>query len=322
MRIHSTLMIAALFSGIAASAQTCSCCSAGSGNMAVNFLDNDTRGLKKHSLQGEIQLEQREFKPLENTEIFYEVKRYGATVDAGRVSLFTGRLTYGLSERFSLSVVAPYLLVRSSVYSGSSKQDVREKGLADARLMGTYKVFNSCTRNVTIFLTGGVELPLGKKSVDNAVVLGSGSYDPLAGIYISKKYKAFDFRGGILCKLSTTGYQDINFGNVCNYALSALYSCKKRESDSLRTFPHPGKRPGVQLMLNCSGEKSYPQYKANIAVQNTGSFKMFAGAGAIFIFRKKYVIPLSVDMPIYQTVSGTQNRSSLRIKTGIIYSFH
>jgi len=88
---------------------------------------------------------------------------------------------YGLTQNVTLSALMPYVFL----YTNNGN----DKGFGDLDLFATIKLLSK--NNLNIALQTGLELPTGvskPSAFDNTtVIVGSGSYDPMAGLIVSKK---------------------------------------------------------------------------------------------------------------------------------------
>lgn len=123
----------------------------------------------------------------------------------------------GISNKITVSVLIPYVTLNTN--NGS------DKGFGDLIMMGTFNILNK--NNFNFALQTGIELPTGiqkSSSFDNStVVVGSGSFDPMAGIVFSKSWGKLSLQGNGLYKFTTLGFQKNYYGSLAIQNLSLSY---------------------------------------------------------------------------------------------------
>lgn len=117
------------------------------------------------------------------------IKEAGAPEEDEKLltNMFIGSagVRYGLNQHITLSALLPYVFLHTN--------NGNDKGFGDIDLFATIKLLSK--NNFNIALQAGVELPTGvskPSSFDNTtVIVGSGSFDPMVGLIVSKKWDKF-----------------------------------------------------------------------------------------------------------------------------------
>jgi hypothetical protein len=223
-------------------------------------------------------------------------------------------LRYGLTKRITLSVAVPYVFVGTDVGSAN--------GLGDLVVLSTFKLYSK--NNFNIGLTAGVELPVGERKNstfdETTVVVGSGSYDPMAGLTIAKGWNKLSLKGNLLGKHTTNGFEDANYGSLIVQQINAGYQLRGINSlctsDSLKTnrgfsWNVFGGYYGEWLgKIEEDGEKD----------PNTGYYLGFASLGTSIGYAG-WNIPITFLLPAIQELNGEQNKTRYRVRVGLTKVF-
>lgn len=308
-----------LLKSYAVQSQSCSCCNGNSGNVSFNYASNGVGELKKGQLQAELLTEQRVFKSLTADETESALNSYGLVTNTKNLVAALGKFSIGLSNRFSLSLIAPYVFMHGKMYNSTAEktEELNTKSFADISILSSFSLYANCTSQLTCIVIGGMELPTARKGINtNGLIVGSGSFDPIVGVSIKKELKKATFKANAGYKYTTSGYEGIDFGNSFNYSVSTLYSLTKRSIDSIAICK---RKPMVNALLICSGESIAEQYKKNVLLYNTGSHRMYLGAGLSFLTDKRCSFYSMFDVPVWQQQNGIQNFTAFKIKVGFSY---
>lgn len=229
---------------------------------------------------------------------------------------------YGLTDKITLSALLPYVFLHTD--NGS------DNGLGDLSLLGTFNVFSK--NNFSVALQAGVELPTGiQKSArfDNTtVVVGSGSYDPMAGIIISKRWNRISLQGNGLYKHTTNGFQGNYYGSISIQSLTLNYkliegaaSCSLMPKEkTVSTEPTKESNLGWSVYGGYYGEWLDNLKEDNVVDENSGYYMGYLTLGNAISY-KKWSFPLTLSLPIIQNMNGDQNNGGFRIRLGIIKAF-
>ncbi len=232
-------------------------------------------------------------------------------------SMFIGSVgaRYGITDEITISGLIPYVQLHTS--------NGNDKGVGDLSLLGTFRIHSK--NNFSIALQEGVELPTGiqkNSNFDNTtVVIGSGSYDPITGIIISKKLNKFTIRLNVLYKFTTQGFQQNYYGSVASHNASVFYNLKTVNAcyptDSVVNIHSDF---GCNLSLGYYGEWLDKIKEDNVVDENSGYYAAFANIGTILLY-KKWSLPVTISLPIISQMNGSQNNPGYRLRIGIIKSF-
>ena len=229
---------------------------------------------------------------------------------------------YGLSDKITISALIPYVFLHTDAGS--------DNGLGDLDLLATFNVF--AKNNFNVALQAGIELPTGiQKSAhfDNTtVVVGSCSYDPMAGIIISKRWSRVTLQGNALYKLTTKGFEGNYYSSISVQSLTLNYkiiedatSCSllPKETEA-STEPTKTSNLGWAVYGGYYGEWLDKTEEDDIIDENSGYYMGYATLGNAISY-KKWSFPLTLSLPIIQNMNGDQNNGGFRVRLGIIKSF-
>jgi hypothetical protein len=220
---------------------------------------------------------------------------------------------YGFTDQFTVSALLPYVNLQTN--SGN------DNGLGDLVLVGTYKLYNK--KDWSFAAQAGVELPTGIQKDSNfdntTVVVGSGSFDPIAGVLFSKNWDRTTLQGNALYKFTTKGFQDNYYGSLAVHNLSLAYRLKKGsafcavdslENKSVSDF-------GVNVYAGYYGEWLDKIKEDGIVDEDSGYYMGFANIGLNMAYQR-WSFPLTLSLPVVEEMNGNQNPAGYRIRLGII----
>lgn len=223
---------------------------------------------------------------------------------------------YGITNKITVSALLPYILLQTP--------NGNDRGMGDLILLGTFNLFSRDNFNVA--LQGGVELPTGIQQGSNfdntTVVLGSGSFDPMAGVLVSKRWNKFSIQANGLYKHTNSGFHKNYYGSISTQNLSLSYQLIGNNiftnADTLSSSRNTG--IGWNIYGGYYGEwldKIMEEHRTN---HNSGYYLGFANLGTNVTF-KTWSISLTVAIPFIQQMNGNQNAGGYRVRLGIIKTF-
>jgi hypothetical protein len=225
-------------------------------------------------------------------------------------------MRYGITDKFTISALLPQ--VRLFTNNGS------DNGIGDLILLGTYNFYQKNSFNFAV--QGGFELPTGvqkESTFDNTtIIVGSGSYDPMVGILVSKKWDKLTLNSNVLYKKTNTGFQNNYYGSLSTQSLTLSYrvkgetsicSIEKLDSKSNSNF-------GLNTNFGYYGEWLDKLTEDGMVDDNSGHYLGLANLGATISY-KKWAIPVTFSQPVINKMNGTQNDFGYRYRIGIIRAF-
>jgi hypothetical protein len=294
----------------------CACC-AGAGTGAANGdYNNGILTLNKNQFVIETYADYRNIN--QNLEPVIDVTDEEAPLTSMLIQSFGVR--YGVTKTVTISALVPYVFLNTDTGNDS--------GFGDLAVLGTVNVFTK--NNFSIALQAGVELPTGiqkNANFDNTtVVVGSGSYDPMAGIIIAKRWDRLTLQANGLYKHTTNGFQDNYYGSIAIQNASLSYSIK---GTSAFCAPSETKTAETAKMTSDFGWTVFGGYygewldmleEDGEVDRDSGYYLGYAILGNTISY-KKWSFPLTLSLPVIQNMNGEQNTGGFRLRFGIIKSF-
>jgi hypothetical protein len=223
---------------------------------------------------------------------------------------------YGITDKITVSALMPYVTLNTN--SGN------DKGFGDLILMGTFNVLSK--NNLNLALQGGIELPTGiqkNSNFDNStVVVGSGSYDPIVGVLVSKNWDRITLQANGLYKITTLGFQQNYYGSLGVQNVSVSYNLKKGSAfcSTANLDQKEVADFGVNIFGGYYGEWLDKLKEADVVDENTGYYLGFANLGTNLSY-KKWSLPITFSLPIITDMNGNQNQAGYRLRLGLIRTF-
>ena len=304
---RTILFVVVLISTTQAYSQCACCAGAGVGSSNGDY-NNGILTLPKKMLVAETYADYRTIQNGNATEVDEKLLKTMFISSLG--------LRYGITNKITISALMPYVFLHTDFGN--------DKGLGDLILIGTYNAFSN--NNFNLGLQAGVELPTGiqkNSNFDNTtVIVGSGSYDPMFGISLSKKWDKFMLQGSGIYKQTTNGFQGNYYGSLSVQNLSLSYRIAgENEVCSIDTLITNSKvKLGVSAFGGYYGEWLDKLKEDGIIDENSGHYLGFATFGTNLSY-KRWAFPLTVSLPIINQMNGEQNNAGLRVRLGVIKSF-
>lgn len=305
--MKKVFLVVALFASTIVYSQ-CACCAGASAGASNGDLNNGILTLNKKQLLVEAYNEYRTVKQGEAPEDEEKLLR---TMDISSLGI-----RYGLTKRITVSALLPYVFLHTN---GGD-----DNGIGDLTLLGTFNVLSK--KNWNIALQTGIKLPTGiqkNSNFDNTtVIIGSGSYDPLAGLIISKRWNKLSIQANTMYKYATLGFQQNYYGSLSIQNISFAYKLKSKDCTCpTDTTDHKCRSDfDWKVSIGYNGEWLDKIKEDNIVDENSGYYLGFVNVGTTLTARK-WSIPLTVYLPVIQQLNGTQNNAGYRIRIGIIRTF-
>lgn len=228
---------------------------------------------------------------------------------------------YGITGDLSVSLRIPYAYL-NNIRAGhlDEPEEVHQhgdsKGLGDLSVMGRYRVLNNRESGLGASLMVGLKLPTGRTGVtdlngerfETEHQPGSGSWDPIIGLSVTKRSGRVSLDANVLYTMATKGAQDTDLGDLFNY--NAAVSCRAVETPV-----------AVDLVLEANGEWKQRQKVGGVKDDNSGESLIFLSPGIRVSVNKNWMAYLLLSFPVYQHVNGIQNETSARTLFGAGFSF-
>jgi hypothetical protein len=298
-------MVVALYTTTQAYSQ-CACCAASGVSSSISDYNNGILTLPKNQwvVEG-----YGDYRTIKNGNAPEEDEKLLENMFIGSLGL-----RYGVTDKITISALLPYVFLHTNYGN--------DNGLGDLDLVGTFNLYSK--NNFNFAIQAGIELPTGIQKDSNfdntTVVVGSGSYDPMAGILFSKHWDKMTLIGNGIYKYTTAGFQGNYYGSIAIQNLALSYKIKAGGRLSAIEGEEMEKPNfGWTVFGGYYGEWLDKLKEDGVVDENSGYYLGFANLGTNLSF-KKWSFPLTLSLPILNDMNGTQNNAGYRLRLGIIRS--
>jgi hypothetical protein len=249
---------------------------------------------------------------------------------------------YGIGDDLTVGLSLPYLrrdgitAVHFDRDMGMSMQhDIGESnGLGDLTLYGQYRLVRKLYEGIDLSLIAGLKTPTGatgntsnNQRIETEHQPGSGSWDPLVGIALSKRIERLSLHASGLYTITTQGSQSTDLGNRAQVSVAAAYRFGGKENhgecDDIYEYFYPESRDRWlgDLVLELNGQWQDKMQVRGVSDASTGGTVLYLSPGGRVSFDGKYSASLSVGVPVYQQLHGNQSEVDYRIVAGLAVAF-
>jgi len=249
---------------------------------------------------------------------------------------------YGIGDDLTVGVSLPYLqrdgitAVHFDRDLGMSMQhDIgASNGLGDLTLYGQYRVVRKLYEGIDLSLIAGLKTPTGvtgntsnNQRIETEHQPGSGSWDPIVGIALSKRIERLSLHASGLYTITTQGAQSADLGNRAQGSVAAAYRFGGKENygecDAIYEYFYPESRDRWlgDLVLELNGQWQDKMRVKGIIDASTGGTVLYLSPGARVSFDGRYSASISVGIPVYQQLHGNQSEVDYRTVTGLAVAF-
>lgn len=231
-------------------------------------------------------------------------------------------LGYGLSGTLSVFGVLPVLDKKLKLTTPTGQKITRNtSGIGDMKLFARYTAFKTDApgRTLRIAPFAGIELPTGDNRdrdrfgrLPATFQLGSGSWDPFAGIIGT--FQTLDFEIDVQASAKFNRRADgFEFGDAYGLDASLQYRLWPREL----TGDVPGFFYGV-----IEGNLAYNQKNRirGVRDRNSGGTSLFVAPGLQYVTRR-WIAEAIVQIPVLQDLNGGAIRDDFIARAGVRFNF-
>ncbi len=227
-------------------------------------------------------------------------------------------IAYGMDDNLTVHLRVPYVF-RDSISEAHHHEEGEEpeihqlgdaKGMGDITVFGHYLFLNQ--PDLQSSLLAGLKIPTGKKSdkTDSGEQFeaefqpGSGSWDPIIGIAVTKPLGSYSLDSNILYTFVTEGVQDTDLGDVFNYNISI----------ARRMLIQKVK---LDLILEANGIWRQKEKINGEKSENSGGNIILISPGVRGAINSRIMMYFTVGLPVIQDLKGEQNNLDYRTILGI-----
>ena len=262
---------------------------------ATDFRRINARRAHTHSLTSQLQV--------------FLSAAYGVTDDLDIIVTYPFNSTYGLLTTFQ----------------GITIDEGNSIGLGDMTVITKYRFLDMPKSRFSAALLAGMKFPTGRTSETNEFGLtlaaddqpGTGSYDPLFGIALSKVFDNFNVDANILYLLSTVGAQDTIAGDVLNFNLALSHEVKNKILPS----EFLGQDLAWSLFTEMNGVWQEKTEFRGIKDDAHGGMVINWMNGLKLAINERFIWAMGMTFPLIQDLNSIQPEAGIGLSTNISVVF-
>jgi len=231
-------------------------------------------------------------------------------------------LAYGVSPTLALFAMLPYVNKRLDMTVAGKRIRRQTQGIADAVLFARQTVYQRDRPGDTLRIApfAGLKLPTGSYHQRDGFGLlprmlqpGSGSWDPLLGLTLTRQTLAWEFDLAAKYQLNTRA-SGFSFGDEAQLDASFQY----------RLFPRSLENTGVPAFVYAVLESNViwnGQNKAGVVSDaNSGGLTWNLAPGLQYV-TDRFVLEAAIQIPVLQNLNGTALKSDWTVTAGFRWNF-
>lgn len=227
--------------------------------------------------------------------------------------LLNSSFTYGITDNLNLSLIIPFYFGYglTSTNLGSTINDGDSIGFGDISLLAKYRFLNSITHHCSIAVLAGIKMPTGDINQKNEFGYllstddqpGTGSWDPLMGLAISKSFGRLNLDSNLLYLLSTKGKYDTTVGDQIFFNFSLNRLLEKLSTRNLK----------ISAVTEINGQWLEKIEFNGLKDPNHGGLVIYLTPGLKFNYKDKVFTNLYISFPTIQDLNGEQSDINLQL---------
>ncbi len=231
-------------------------------------------------------------------------------------------LAYGASPKLAVFGVLPYVDKRMNLTTGAARIQREAQGLGDALFFSRYTVYQIDRPGDTFRIApfAGIKTPTGSHNERDAsgelpriLQPGSGSWDPFAGVAITRQTLDWEFDMAVKYRMNTEA-SGFSFGDEARADASFQY----------RVFPRTLGGGGVPAFVYAVLESNLIWNGKNRAVGaadfNSGGLTWNLVPGLQYV-TSRFVLETAVQIPAVQNLNGSALETDWTWATGFRWNF-
>jgi len=219
---------------------------------------------------------------------------------------------YGLLHTLQVGAIVPYVAHVLKIDNPGGPFRLSSGGIGDVTVYGKWRYYrwDDVGKALNFAVLGGLELPTGRDHVVNQGVLlpadeqpGSASWDPFIGSAVTYEPGRWRFNAMSLYKRVNPGTQQSKQGDQFFTELAA--------GNRFWLEPYPGPFMRADVVLRYRHE--WPDSQGGLSVANSGGDLLTVGLNWAFRPQPTLDFQVSVEVPIYESVRGTQLKNQIAL---------
>ncbi|MDE2411067.1 MAG: transporter [Sphingomonadales bacterium] len=260
--------------------------------------------------------------------------------DMDRGEIYTLSAAYGVTENLTLSASLPYvrrIAIREGEHGhvgGAAVNDVvmrgNSEGFGDAALVAKWRFTGENHHGWEAALLAGLKLPTGTterldasgERFETEHQPGTGSWDPLVGMALTRSLPRGSFNASATYQLSTRGSQDTEMGDRAQFALGFSH----RLVGGAVAYHHHGDedahKGGATLdgVLELNGEWEGMQRVAGARDATSGGKALYLSPG-LRLSASGWSFTLGGSIPLAQEIRASHSDTRYRLRLGVGRAF-
>jgi hypothetical protein len=200
-------------------------------------------------------------------------------------------------------------------------------GIGDLTLFGQYRFLHRPDSGLHAALFFGLKTPTG---VDDRRTLegvrfetehqpGSGSWDPLLGLALTRQANRLSIDANLLYTLATEGAQETDLGDAFLYNLA--FSCRLPEPGHSHEAGAPHSHLAIDLTLEANGESRAKEEVDGAKAPNSGGNLLYLSPRLRITAGSGLSAALSVGIPVWEDLKGEQSEPEYRTLFSVAAAF-
>lgn len=228
---------------------------------------------------------------------------------------------YGVTENFTVSLSLPYVLqdnFREVHHHDEVENQGAIKGFGDLSVLGQYRFFEDAAAQIEVALLFGIKLPTGNahektpegERLETEHQPGSGSWDPMVGATVTKRFGNTSIDASFLYTIATGGSQDTTLGDRFFYGLGVTYRPEAEIGEA-----------AWDLILEVNGEHVDQTKVGGVVEQHGGGHIIYLSPGVRFNSPNAWAAYLSVGIAVLTDMNGAEPDANFRVLAGFSKAF-
>jgi hypothetical protein len=236
-------------------------------------------------------------------------------------------LAWGAGENLTLGLRLPYLYrnaIREAHHEpGGEPPHVEDhgdaKGFGDLTFFGQYRFLERPAAKLHLALLFGVKAPTGRTDIrtheggrfEAEHQPGSGSWDPMLGLALTRHFNSLAFDASTLYLLATKGTQKTDLGDLLTY--SAALSWRVPELGHYHNNGGHHSHLNWDLILEANGEYRQKEEVGRVKNPESGGHILFLSPGTRLSAEDGMSAALSLGIPVWEDLNGKQSEPEYRL---------
>lgn len=245
-------------------------------------------------------------------------------------------LSYGLAEDLTVSLRLPYVYrdnIRAGHHSHGPAGNTAEShgdvgGIGDASVLAQFRVLSHEPTRTKAAILFGLKTPTGEtgkkhegEKLDAEHQPGSGSWDPLAGVAVTKHFGPISVDANTLVAFTQQGAQETYLGRRVNYNLAVSYRPHGESHLAPCGCHEEGEASPWNFTLELNGTWSDKRKTGNEVDNDSGGNEIFLSPGVRYALPSKWSGFVSVGVPVVSNLGAGHTDTDYKITAGIGKSF-